>query len=91
MLPLRPAREPHIEGAEVKALGGAAVLLHRLDVRWLIETHSADLERECLDILHLAGYKTRVISPAWWRFFLPEQRCGHNRWLAAAKDIPLNP
>lgn len=81
-----------IEGGELAALRGAGALLKRDRVRWLIETHSQDLENACRGILLERGYETCVIENAWWRRFVPEQRpIDFNRWLIAAKpeDISL--
>jgi hypothetical protein len=75
-----------IEGGEVAALEGACRLNTKADVRWLIETHSKALEAECLRILSEESFRTRIISPAWWRAALPELRpLESNRWLAAWK------
>lgn len=78
-----------IEGGEADALKGAERLLQAPDTRWIIETHSFELEKHCADILRKAGYHVRIIPNAWWRFVFPEKRFGHNRWLAAAKDVEL--
>lgn len=75
-----------VDGGEADVLRGAQAMLSRLDVRWLIETHSQELEQECLRILSSAGHETRVIPNAWWRFLVPENRpVDHNRWLVAWK------
>lgn len=74
-----------VEGGETSVLRGASRLLSSSGVRLIIEVHSLALEEECLQILKAAGYQVRVIPNAWWRFLLPEQRCGHNRWIAAFK------
>jgi hypothetical protein len=75
-----------VDGGEVDVLRGAQIMLSRPDVRWLIETHSHELERECLKILSVAGHEARVITNAWWRFLVPENRpIDHNRWLVAWK------
>ena len=88
---LLPCEEPclikiDIEGAETAALRGAKRLLSMPRVRWIIETHGASVETECLDILKKAGYRTKIIPNAWWRAIVPENRFGHNRWIAAAKE-----
>lgn len=73
-----------IDGGEVEALRGARELLRRPGVRWLIETHSLDLERGCSELLSAAGYVARIVPNAWWRAVVPEQRHSEiNRWLAA--------
>lgn len=75
-----------VDGAEVDILKGATEILKQSGSRWIIETHSKQLENDCIEILNKAGYKTIIISNAWWRIILPEQRpIKHNRWLAAYK------
>ncbi len=79
-----------VDGGEADILKGATALLRRGDTRWLIETHSVALERDCLASLKAYGYSTQVIPNAWWRCILPEKRGGdQNRWLVAAKDVPF--
>jgi len=73
-----------VDGGEAEVLKGAARLLGRDDVGWIIETHSIDLERECEGILKASGLKTSIVKNAWWRTVVPEVRpCAHNRWLVA--------
>jgi hypothetical protein len=75
-----------VDGAEEHVLKGASLLNQLPDIRWLIETHSKELEAACLGILSDAGFQTRIIHNAWWRFAVPEHRpIPHNRWLAAWK------
>ncbi len=75
------------EGGEVDILRGAKRLLELQRIRWLIETHSYQLESECIKILDRARYITKIIPNAWWRTFIPEQRPTElNRWLIAYKD-----
>jgi hypothetical protein len=76
-----------VDGAEAEILKGASLLNGLGGVRWLIETHSRDLERECVEQLKAAGFETRIIRNAWWRVLIPELRpIEHNRWLAAWKE-----
>ena len=73
-----------VDGAEVDVLRGARELLSSGDVRWIIETHSIELERDVCSLLRNAGYKTRIVDNAWWRVLLPEHRAvAHNRWCLA--------
>jgi hypothetical protein len=73
-----------VDGGELAVLKGAARLLTSLDVRWLIETHSENLETDCLKLFRNYGLHTIVVPNAWWRVFLPENRpIVHNRWLVA--------
>lgn len=71
-----------VEEAEVDVLKGASRMVARPDVRWIIETHTATIERECLAIFRAAGRNPRIVDKAWWRIALPELRpTPHNRWL----------
>lgn len=75
-----------VDGAEMAVLEGAKTVLDRSVVDVLIETHSAALERECVSFLSARQYDCRVITNAWWRAIIPEQRpIEHNRWLWATK------
>jgi hypothetical protein len=75
-----------VDGAEERILQGATALNALPDVRWLIETHSRELETACVEMLTATGFQTRIIPNAWWRVFIPELRpIEHNRWLAAWK------
>lgn len=85
--PLPFAVKIDVDGGEVDILRGAAELLKTGQARWLIETHSAELERDCQAILTAAGYRVTIVRNAWWRAFVPEQRpIPHNRWLVAFPD-----
>lgn len=73
-----------VEGAEMDVLNGASVLAAQPGVRWIIETHSLALEKECKAWLESRGYQTRIIPRAWWRTLLPELRpAEYNGWLVA--------
>jgi hypothetical protein len=54
-----------VDGGEMDVLRGADALIKRPQVRWIIETHTPKLERDCLAILQAAGYQTRVVPNAW--------------------------
>ena len=69
-----------VEGWELQALQGGERLLTERKPHLVVETHSADLERNCLELLAARGYRPRVVEPRRW---LPEEREGHNRWLVA--------
>src|SRR5262249_34847620 len=69
-----------VEGWELQALKGGERLLAERRPNLIVETHSAELERDCLALLATNGYAPVVVEPRRW---LPEQREGHNRWLVA--------
>ena len=73
-----------IDGGELELLQSAESCDCLSDLHWLIETHSKELEEQCIEWLQSHGYKTRIIYNASWRVLLPEQRpIPHNRWLVA--------
>jgi hypothetical protein len=76
-----------VDGGESDVLAGAGELLRERDTRWLIETHSRELEEDCRRVLLRAGFTTVVVPNAWWRWFIPEQRpIPHNRWLVGFRS-----
>jgi hypothetical protein len=78
-----------VEGAELQVLEGARDLLGRGGVSWIVETHSLELERECIRVLESCRLRVRVVEPAWWRVAVPETRpIAHNRWLVAYEPRP---
>jgi hypothetical protein len=76
-----------VEGAELDVLKGAEQTLRRLRCGLVIETHSADLERDCQASLQSVGYQTHIVKNGWYRAIVPENRnIPHNRWLVATND-----
>lgn len=73
-----------IEGGEFELLQSAEKCESLNEVYWLIETHSLELEHQCVAWLTAHNYQVEIIRNAWWRIFLPELRpTAHNRWLIA--------
>lgn len=73
-----------VEGGELDVLRGAQRTLRRLPCGLVIETHSANLERDCEALLQGLGYHTRTVKNGWYRAIVPERRAiQHNRWLVA--------
>lgn len=73
-----------VEGGELQVLEGSRRLLERGGASWIIETHSRELESNCVELLQSYGLKVTIVSPAWWRFAIREARpIAHNRWLVA--------
>ncbi len=76
-----------VEGSELDVLESGKSLLNYDKVDLLIETHSKQLEDECITYLRNLNYNTQIIYNAWWRILVPEYRpTGHNRWLWASKS-----
>ncbi len=77
-----------VEGGELDVLKGARNLLSKSANCLIIETHSSDLERDCIAFLTELGYQTRIVKNGWYRLLLPEARSiPHNRWLVAVKNV----
>jgi hypothetical protein len=77
-----------VEGAEVSVLSGAPTVLAERP-HLIIETHSEDLEKRCIELLIDAGYRPSIIDQRRW---LPERRGnGHNRWVIAPGRELANP
>lgn len=75
-----------VDGSEMDVLRSASGLLAAPALDVLVETHSAELEDECVAYLSALGFECTVIEQAWWRRFVPELRpIPHNRWLMARK------
>lgn len=75
-----------IDGGEVNLLHSADNCLRLPELRWVMETHSEELEEQCISWFQSKGYKTLVVDNAWWRVLLPERRpLIHNRWLIASQ------
>ena len=74
-----------IDGGEYDLLTSAEGCTFISETRWLIETHSPELEEQCVRWLQAHGHRTQIIYNARWRILLPELRpIPHNRWLMAA-------
>lgn len=76
-----------IEGGELDALVGSRRILEERRPDLLVETHSAELEAECLDLVRSFGYRTTIVDA---RRFLPDYRpTEHNRWFVASHTTPV--
>ena len=73
-----------VDGPEAEILRGSLALVRAKRTVWIVETHSAPLEREVETLFREAGYRTRFPpEPLWLRWF-PEQRLSlPNRHLVA--------
>ena len=76
-----------VDGYEMDVLEGAVGLLEKMKVRLLIETHSPELERQCVSFLQRMGFQTQIVKNAFWRSVLKDRRpIELNRWLVASND-----
>lgn len=82
-----------VEGAEMDVLRGATSLLSNTrSINLLIETHTDQLESECLSFLRSLNYDTRIIRRAWWRKLIREGRLiPHNQWIVATSPGGIDP
>jgi hypothetical protein len=73
-----------VDGGEMDVLNGMQETIKNNTCYFIIETHSVQLEKDCLKFLENCGYKTTLIDVAWYRKFVPEDRpTEHNRWFTA--------
>jgi hypothetical protein len=73
-----------IDGGELDALKGGKKSLESKKCFLIVETHSKELEVDCIKFLKSLGYACNIIYNAWWRLFIPEVRpIEHNRWFIA--------
>lgn len=85
------AKEPifikmDIDGGELEALKSCNNILESKTCLLIVETHSKELEENCISYLSDLGYDCRIILNSWWRVVLPELRpIDHNRWFSAKK------
>jgi len=78
-----------VECGELDVLKSANNLLKQKACSLLVETHSLQLEKDCINYLNKVGYDCKIIKNAWWRLFVPETRpVEHCRWIYADKVIP---
>jgi hypothetical protein len=82
-------KQPRFSDRFQKTLGviqSVALYPHLREVSWVIETHSAQLEKDCVDLLSTYGFRTQIVKQAWWRCLIPERRLlTHNHWLVVRK------
>lgn len=88
-LPLRKKKvflKIDVDGWELDILRSAEALLPEAECRFVVETHSAELERDCKAFLEARGFAVTIIPNAWWRALVPERRpIAHNRWFSAVR------
>jgi precorrin-6B methylase 2 len=75
-----------VDGGEMDVLNGLKTVLTNNICLFVIETHTPELEKDCIAFLQNAGYNTTIIDNASWRSIIPENRpIAHNRWFTAQK------
>src|SRR5262249_41587244 len=66
------------DGHELNVLRSGLALLANARPALLVETHSIELERDCIALLEELQYRCEIIKNAWFRIIIPERRGGHN-------------
>lgn len=75
-----------VDGGELDVLNGMKNTAIQNNCYFIIETHTKQLEIDCLNFLQALGYKTKIIDQGWYRVFIKENRpIEHNRWFLAHK------
>lgn len=75
-----------VDGGELDVLKSAERTLRGNDCRLIVETHSYNLEDECVNYLRSLGYTVKIIKNGWYRFLIKDLReLEMNRWFAAWK------
>jgi hypothetical protein len=93
---LKESQEPifikmDIDGGELEALHSGTEVLKNKTCLLIVETHSQELENECISYLTNLGYQCQIVPNAWWRIFIPELRpIEHNRWFSARKVTSID-
>ncbi len=76
-----------VDGWELDVVKSAEALFPKTECRFIVETHTLELEQACIAYLSAQGFQVEIIPNAWWRVFIPEQRpISHNRWIAALRS-----
>lgn len=76
-----------VDGGEMDVLKGMERTIAGNSCRFIVETHTAQLEKDCIAFLKEKKYSVRIIRNAGWRVLLPEDRpIEHNRWFSAEKS-----
>ena len=79
-----------VEGAEMDVLNSGKRGLTSRKLMLILETHSASLERQCIEFLEGMGFRCSIRKQGWYRVFVPELRqLPHNRWLIAERSGTL--
>lgn len=73
-----------VDGGEMEVFKGMITTIQNNNCFFVVETHTKQLEIDCIKFVENLGYKTRIIDAAWYRTFVPEERpIEHNRWFVA--------
>jgi hypothetical protein len=72
-----------VEGAEADVLRGAERLLRDRAPHLVVETHSLEVERECLTLLRGCRYDVELVDPR--RVLADLRPIQHNRWIVARR------
>lgn len=73
-LPMPDLVKIDVDGPEAEILRGSREILAARRTTWVVETHSAPLEREVESLFREAGYRTRFPPGPFWLRWFPEER-----------------
>jgi hypothetical protein len=75
-----------VDGGELDVLRSGIMLLANARPALLVETHSIELEQDCIRFLHEFRYRCEIVKNAWWRAIIPDtgRKNVHNRWFFAS-------
>ncbi|MFZ6050950.1 FkbM family methyltransferase [Halocola ammonii] len=77
-----------VDGGELDVLKGATRTIDDNECYFIIETHSMELEEDCIEFLRERGFSTSIIKNSAWRKLIPETRpIEHNRWFVASRNL----
>lgn len=68
-----------IEGAEARALSGAAKIIAERKPSMIVEVHGQDIENQCTSLLKGYGYSPRIVNRI--KIMAENRPTDHNRWL----------
>jgi hypothetical protein len=76
-----------VEGGEWDVLQSCLPFDRLAELRFIVETHSVELEAKCRQWFAEHGFTSTIVPNASWRWLLPEKRTvEHNRWLVAVPE-----
>lgn len=76
-----------VDGGEVDVLKSGVEALSKSRTLVIIETHSPQLELDCVSHLEGLGFRVCIVKNAWYRAFIKDLRpIEQNRWLFAYRE-----
>jgi hypothetical protein len=63
-----------VDGRELEVLESAKDHPGLNQTLWVVETHSMELEQDCIDWFSVRGFRPRIVAAAWCRLTIQELR-----------------